>query len=214
MRLDPGRYAFYISGRPLSVLTEVMESAMDITVDAAVLDFEVYLLMTMKPRLSLADAQGLLDAKLATVGLFVDGAKRIHDRIARAIGDEASAFKNMKTLLDVDGENASSLTYHSVLWPGFEFNAQAGADGLLESAGYSHTERTSVDVEAPTELGAWSVDIHEFDERFGPVVDREKRPYFDDILPAYEEYEFSWKGDRYGARFLWGLFLSSSAYWE
>jgi hypothetical protein len=187
---------------------------MDVTVNAAVVDFEVYLLMTMKPRLSLADAQGLFDAKLAAIHLSVDEARHIHDRIVRALGDEASAFKIMKTLLDRGGQNASSLTYQSVLWPGFEFHAQAGADGLLESAGYSHTERTSVDAEAPTELGAWSVDIHEFDERFGPAVDREKRPYFDDILPAYEEYEFSWNGDRYGARFLWGLFLSSSAYWD
>ena len=187
---------------------------MDVTVDAAIVDFEVYLLMTMKPRLSLADARGLLEAKLATAGLSVDEARRVHDRIARAIGDEASAFTNMKALLDIDDENARSLTYDSVLWPGFEFTAQAGADGSLESAGYTHTVRTPVDVDAPAELGAWSVDVHEFDERFGPAVDREKRPYFEDILPAYEEYEFSWQGDRYGARFLWGLFLSSSAYWD
>jgi hypothetical protein len=63
-------------------------------------------------------------------------------------------------------------------------------------------------------LPAWSVDIAEFDELFGPAIGRVKRPLFDDVLPAYEEYEFSFEGDRYGAVFLWGLFILASAYWE
>ncbi|EUA15575.1 hypothetical protein I546_0611 [Mycobacterium kansasii 732] len=120
----------------------------------------------------------------------------------------------MKTLLGVLDEDATSLKYNSVLWPGFEFNAHADANGLLESAGYTHTEHTPLDVESPTQLAAWSCDILEFDERFGPSIRRENRPLFDDILPAYEGYEFLWKGDRYGAGFLWGLFLSSSMVWE
>jgi hypothetical protein len=187
---------------------------MDVTLFAAVVDFEVYLLMTMKPRLSLADARGLLDAKLTEIGLSLDGAVRIHDRIAESLSEEISRFRDMKTLLGVLDEDATSLKYSSVLWPGFEFNAHAGANGLLESAGYTHTERTPLDVESPAQLTPWSVDIPEFDDRFGPATRRGKRPLFDDILPAYEEYEFLWQGDRYGARFLWGLFLSSSAYWE
>lgn len=187
---------------------------MDVTLFAAVADFEVYLLMTMKPRLSLADTRGLLDAKLAKIGLSLDGAVRIHDRIADALRDETSRFRDMKRLLGVLDEDATSLRYNSVLWPGFEFNAHVGVNGLLESAGYTHTEHTPLDVESPAQLAPWSADILEFDERFGPNIRRAKRPLFDDILPAYEEYEFLWQGDRYGARFLWGLFLSSSAYWE
>jgi hypothetical protein len=187
---------------------------MDRALHTAVVDFEVYLLITMKPRLSLKDARGLLDAKLATLGLSVDGAVRIHDRIAEAVGHQELAFQNMKALLRVGGDSATTLSYHSVLWPGFEFTAHAGEDGLLESAGYAHTKRAHLDAESPSEVDAWSCDIREFDGRFGPAVQREKRPYFDEILPAYEEYEFSWNGDRYGARFLWGLFLSSSLYWE
>jgi hypothetical protein len=187
---------------------------MDVTLYAAVVDFEVYLLITMKPRLSLADTRGLLDAKLATIGLSLDDAVRIHDRVAEALSEETSRFQDMKTLLGVVDEQATSLKYSSVLWPGFEFNAHAGVNGLLESAGYTHKEHPALDVESPAELAAWSCDIAEFDERFGPTVRRGKRPFFDDILPAYEEYEFLWNGDRYGAGFLWGLFLSSAAYWE
>jgi hypothetical protein len=191
-----------------------VEKAMDVTLSSAVVDFEVYLLMTMKPRLSLADARGLLDGKLAKIRLSLDGAVRIHDRIAETLSEETSRFRDMKTLLGVLDEDATSLRYSSVLWPGFEFNAHAGVNGQLGSAGYTHTEHTPIDVESPTQLAAWSADIPEFDERFGPAIRRGKRPLFDDILPAYEEFEFLWKGDRYGAGFLWGLFLFSSAYWE
>ncbi|KZS67019.1 hypothetical protein [Mycobacterium ostraviense] len=72
---------------------------MDLTLYAAVVDFEVYLLMTMQPRLSLADTVGLLDAKLAKIGLSFDGAVRIHDRVAEALSEEISRFRDMKTLL-------------------------------------------------------------------------------------------------------------------
>jgi hypothetical protein len=178
-----------------------------------VADFEVYVLMTMKPRLSLADAQGLLDAKVAQAGLSLDGAVRIYDRISKAVSRDASQFRDIKSLLGVY-EEATSLKYSSVLWPGFEFVAQADMNGVLESAGYMHLERLAIGAQSPTDLAAWSVDIAEFNERFGPVIQREKRPLFDKVLPAYEEYEFAWDGDRYGARFLWGLLLSSSVYWD
>jgi hypothetical protein len=180
----------------------------------AVVDFEVYLLMTMKPRLSLADTQGLLDAKLSKAGVSLDGAVRIHQRIAAVLTEEISRFREMKVLLGIPDNDATSLTYNSVLWPGFDFSARADEHGLLESAGYTHTERTTLDVESPAQLTAWSVDIPEFGEYFGPAIRRDRRPLFDDILPAYEEYEFSWQGDRYEAAFLWGLFLTSCAYWE
>ena len=186
---------------------------MTATAFSGVVDFEVYLLMTMKPRLSLADARGLFATKVTQAGLSLDVAGRIHHRISTALSEETSRFRDMKAVLGVD-EEATSLRYSSVLWPGFEFCAHADINGGLASAGYTHSEQLAIEVESPTDLAAWSVDIPEFNERFGPVVQREKRPLFDDILPAYEEYEFSWNGDRYGARFLWGLFLSSSAYWE
>jgi hypothetical protein len=187
---------------------------MDSTLYAEVVDFEVYLLMTMKPLLSLKNSRGLLDARLAPIGLSLDGAVRIHDRVAEALNNDTSRFRDMKTLLGVLDEDATSLKYNSVLWPGFGFNAHADVNGLLESAGYTHIEHISLDVESPTQLAAWSCDIPEFDERFGPAISRAKRPLFDDILPAYESYEFLWQGDRYSAGFLWGLFVSSSMVWE
>jgi len=183
------------------------------TAFSGVVEFEVYLLMTMKPRLSLADARGLLDAKVAEAGLSLEEAGRVHSRISQVLSDEKSRFRDMKALLGLD-EDGTSLTYSSVLWPGFEFRADADVNGLLESAAYTHVQRLLRKAESPTELAAWSVDIPEFDARFGPVIRRGSTPFFDDVLPAYEEYEFSWNGDRYGARFLWGLFLSSSVYWE
>lgn len=187
---------------------------MNVTLHAAVVNFEVYLLMTMKPRLSLKDTRDLLDAKLAKAGLSLDEAVRIHDRVAEALSEATSRFRDMKTLLGVLDEDATSLKYNSVLWPGFKFNAYADANGLLESAGYTHTEHTSLDVESPAQLAAWSCDIPEFDECFGPAIRRTKRPLFDDILPAEEAYEFLWNEDRYGAEFLWGLFLQASMVWE
>ena len=181
---------------------------------AAIRDFEVYLLMTMKPRLALADTWGLLDAKLAKAAISISGAKRISDRISQALSHEASRFRDLTALLEVADAHVTSVSYHSVLWPGWNFSARASSNGGLESAGYTHLEHAALSVESPTHLAPWSVDIREFDELFGPSTVRDKRALFDTILPAYEEYEFSWNGDRYGARFLWGLFLSSSAYWE
>jgi hypothetical protein len=186
---------------------------MTATAFSGVVDFEVYLLMTMKPRLSLADAQGLFDTKVAQAGLSLDVARRIYHRISEALSEETSRFQDIKAVLGVD-EDATSLKYSSVLWPGFEFVAKADVNGVLESAGYLHLERLAIGAQSPTDLAAWSVDIAEFNERYGPVIQREKRPLFDKVLPAYEEYEFAWDGDRYGARFLWGLFLSSSVYWD
>jgi hypothetical protein len=199
-------------GDLISSCREVKEQ-MAVTAFSGVVDFEVYLLMTMKPRLSLADAQGLFDTKVAQAGLSLNVARRIYDRISEALSEEMSRFRDIKAVLGVD-DDANSLKYSSVLWPGFEFIVQADMNGLLESAGYMHLERCALGAQSPTDLAAWSVDVAEFTERFGPVIQREKRPSFDKVLPAFEEYEFSWNGDRYGAGFLWGLFLSSSAYWD
>jgi hypothetical protein len=187
---------------------------MNVSSVAAIIDFEVYLLMTMKLRMSMANKGAQLEAKLAEHGLSSYDAELIHERVATALGDEATRFGDMKKLLHITDHDSSVLKYRSVLWPGFDFNAIAGEGGRLEVARYCHTERDLLNVESPSELPTWSVDITEFAEHFGPLAIRGKWPLFDEFLPAYEEYEFSWNGERYGARFIWGLFLSSSVYWD
>ncbi|VBA59736.1 hypothetical protein [Mycobacterium attenuatum] len=180
----------------------------------AIIDFEVYLLMTMKLRMSMANKEAQLEAKLAERGFSIDDGERIHQRVTEVLADEASRFENITKLLGIADQESRSLTYSSILWPGFDFNAIASEDRRLESARYWHTRRDSPSGAFPTELHTWSVDVTEFAEQFGPVTIRGKWPLFDKILPAYEEYEFSWNGERYGARFIWGLFLSSSIYWD
>lgn len=177
-------------------------------------DFEVYILMTMKLRMSMADKMAQLEAKLAEHGLSLYDAELIYERIAENLSDEASRFENMKKLLGLTGTAPGSLKYSSVFWPGFEFNATADEVGLLKSAGYRHTRHNPLCVDSPADVPTWSVDISEFAERFGPVSLSGKWPLFDEFLPAYEEYQFSWNGENYGARFIWGLFLSSSVRWD
>jgi hypothetical protein len=180
----------------------------------AVIDFEVYLLMTMKLRMSMAGKESLLEAKLAEHGLKMDQAQNIYQRVTESLGDEASRFDNIKKLLGIASPDTASVQYCSVLWPSFDFNAGASEDGLLESAGYSHARRDSLSVGSPTELPIWSVDSAEFAEHFGLLTLRGEWSLFDEFLPGYMEYEFLWNGECYGARFIWGLFLSSSIYWD
>ncbi|SOX52905.1 hypothetical protein MAAFP003_1573 [Mycobacterium ahvazicum] len=47
----------------------------------AIVDLEVFLLMTIKPRRSLADTRGLLDDRVSRVGLSLEDAVRIHKRV-------------------------------------------------------------------------------------------------------------------------------------
>lgn len=187
---------------------------MNVSSYPVIIDFDVYLLMTMRLRMSMANKEAQLEAKLAEHGLSLEDAELIHERIARALGDEASRYENMKKLLGVADQDSAELKYNSILWPGFDFNAIAGDEGVLESAGYWHTRRDSPCVDSPTELLTWSVDIAEFAEQFGLMTLRGKWPLFDEFLPAYEEYDFFWNGEHYGARFIWGLFLSSSICWD
>ncbi|RAU89692.1 hypothetical protein DQP58_26040 [Mycobacterium colombiense] len=170
--------------------------------------------MTMKIRMAMAGMQSQLETKLAEHGLTLDQASQIHKRVGEALSDDASRFQSMQQVLGIAGSEATSLGYTSVLWPGFDFKATASESGLLKTAGYRHTRRSSSTVDSPTELPIWSVDVNEFQTHFGSLTLRGKWPLFDEFLPAYEEYEFGWKGERYGARFIWGLFLSSSIYWD
>jgi hypothetical protein len=65
----------------------------------ALIEFEVYLLMTMKLRIRMSHKEFQLDTKLAEHGLSVGEAEHIHERVAETLGDEASYFQNMKKLL-------------------------------------------------------------------------------------------------------------------
>lgn len=180
----------------------------------ATVDFEVYLLMTMKLRIKMSHKELQLEAKLAEHGLSVSDAERIHERVAKALGDEASYFGNMKKLLGVAEQDGTSVKYDSVLWPGFSFNATASEDGMLESARYRHTRRDSPSVDSPTQLPIWSMDVSEFAEQYGPLTSGRKWAVSDKLLPGYEEYEFSWAGESYGAGFSWGLLMFSAMSWD
>lgn len=57
--------------------------------------------------------------------------------------------------------SAISLRYSSVLWPGYEFKANA-KDGHLESARYWHYKRELPHVDSPIGLPIWSMDLDEF----------------------------------------------------
>ncbi len=179
----------------------------------AVIDFEVYLLMTMKLRLLMSHKQAQLEAKLAQHGLSVGDAERIHAQVAQTLDNEASRFENMKKLLRVSDQDPTSLKYSSAFWPEFDFNAITGDDGLVESARYLRARGHSPSVGSPTELPLWSTDVAGFMERFGPMRGSRQWPLFDKLLPAYEEYEFLWNGESYGAGFSWGLFIFSAKSW-
>jgi hypothetical protein len=178
-----------------------------------IVDFEVHLLMTMKLRIKMSHKEAQLEGKLAEHGLSVETAEGIHKQIAQSVGDEASYFENMKKLLGF-AEDATSLKYESVLWPGFTFKASTDEHGRLESARYTHKRRSSPGVDSPTGLAIWSMDVTEFREHFGPTNAGRKWSLFDKLLPAYEEYEFQWRGESYGAGFSWGLFMFSAMSWD
>jgi hypothetical protein len=112
-------------------------------------DFEVHLLMTMKLRIKMSHKEAELEAKLAEHELSVASAERIHERVVDGLGDEAVYFANMKKLIKFAEQDATSLKYESVLWPGFTFKASADAHGRLESARYWHTRRDSPSVDSP-----------------------------------------------------------------
>jgi len=181
---------------------------------AGVTDFEVYVLMTMRRRFLMAGSEGLIESKLAEVGLSLADGQRAYEQIAATLADEACRFREMKRLLGVIDSESTHLNYGSALWPGFDFVASADGRGLLESAQYEHVGRELPGAKSPRELPPWSVDIAGFGKLFGPLEIRGKWPLFDEILPAYEEHEFRWDGDRYGVRFVWGMLLSSSMYWD
>lgn len=124
----------------------------------AVIDFEVYLLMTMKLRISMSHKESQLEARLAERWLSLGDAERIHEQVAEALGAEASRFENLKNLLGIPDNDARSLKYRSVLWPEFDFTAIAGEVGRLESARYRRAEAIKLASVPPLSCpsGAWT----------------------------------------------------------
>ncbi len=178
-----------------------------------IVNFEIYVLMTMKLRLKMSRKEAALAAKLSQHGFSIDEAERIHRQVSGALEEQSTRFASMKELLSAADQRASVSTYSSVLWPGFDFTAIADDRRLLESAAYSHNSRDSTIVRSPTELALWSVDLAEFTEPFGPMRKSRQWPVSDQLLPAYEEYEFPWDEESYGAGFSWGLLMFSSKSW-
>lgn len=187
---------------------------MNMSPTSKVVNFEVYLLMTMKIRMGSEKEAKLLQAKLGEYGLSLPDAERIYETVAKALDGEASRFENMKKLLGITDTACATVGYTSILWPDFDFKATADKDGRLESARYWHARGHFPNVDSPAELPTWSTDVTEFAANFGPMTNGDRRPLFDKVLPAHEGYEFLWNGERYGAEFSWGLFLYSAEFWE
>lgn len=181
--------------------------------NAAVLDFEVYVLMTMKLRLKMSQKLAYLDEKLSRHELTVADGDRVRTQLASTLGDERSFFVNLRTLVDETEHDATSLRFCSLLWPEFDFRATAGADGTLTSARYWHARGVAPTDAAPSEVALWSTDIEGFAHRFGALGDAEPRPLLDPYFPAYQERLFDWDGRPWGVGFSWGLFMFAAQDW-
>jgi hypothetical protein len=191
----------------------MMGQAMDAASVTDVLEFEVFVLLTMKLRLKMSQKLDHLEAKLTDHGLTVADGERIHDRVAQALGDEISFFDNLTHLLGAD-RGSTSLKFTSVLWPEFDFTAVAGEGRQTASALYRHVRADGQRVDSPTELPLWGLDLDEFAAQFGPLKLGSQWPLFDEHIPAYAEHEFEWNGWPYGAGFSWGLFMFAAQSWE
>lgn len=162
----------------------------------------------------MADNDASLEAKLTEHGSSLPDAERIYQRTTEAFNDRATAFSALKGLLDIADPECVAFQHRSVLWPGFDFDVVGNRDGVLRSARFKQAEPSAHTAESPAGAKIWSMDVSHFEQTFRPLTLRHQTSHFDKFLPAYEEYEFRWEGERYGARFVWGLFLSSSIFWE
>ncbi|WP_441957811.1 hypothetical protein [Mycolicibacterium houstonense] len=184
---------------------------MDNAATAGVLDFEVYLLMTMKYGMINRDA--VREAKLTEHGLSLSDAESIHQRVAELLCNESTQFENLRALVEPATSDSGSLTFRGILWPEFDFTATANDDGSLRSAGYRRGRGKPQVADDPTRQPAWSMDATDFAHYFGPLTVKSTAALFDTYLPAQELHEFEWNGREYGAGFGWGLFLSASLIW-
>ena len=175
------------------------------------LDFEVYLLVTMKYGMINQDSER--EAKLAEPGLSFGDAERIHQRVADELRYASTQFAKLQALLGLRADNGNTLSFQGILWPEFDFTATADSDGSIAAAEYRRARGEPVCAAAPTIQPPWSMDTVDFAHCFGPAKVISTSVLFDKYLPAQELHEFDWEGRRYGAGFGWGLFLSASRMW-
>ncbi|WP_131812727.1 hypothetical protein [Mycolicibacterium peregrinum] len=175
-------------------------------------DFEIYQLLTMK--WGMLPRRAMIDWTLTEYGISTEDAQRIHQRVVGLLDDESSRFENLKQVVGVAKQDSTSLSFCSVLWPGFEFTAHTGPAGTIEAAQYCRAGGYPLPADSPGEQPTWSMDTAEFIEHFGPATLTHRSSLTDNVLPAHEVYDFEWNGRRYGAGFSWGLFLLASQYWE
>src|ERR1700722_12456109 len=147
-----------MNGRPMSSVSKI-----------SILEFEVYVLMTMKIRMTMSQQLPELEAKLAEHTVTLEDAERLQERIAQVINDETARFDDVKELLGIADQGSTSLKYSSVLWPEFDFTATAGDHGRLESARYWHARLKRPGAATPIGLPMWSMDVTEFTQNFGPM---------------------------------------------
>ncbi|WP_396935531.1 hypothetical protein [Mycolicibacterium sp.] len=177
----------------------------------SVLDFEVYLLVTMK--YGMLNREAVLEAKLAEHGLSFADAERTHGRITELLSNEATQFESLRALLGAGRQETQSLGFSGILWPDFDFTAHTSTSGAIQPAGYRRARGQAVVAESPTEQPPWSMDVAEFIHHFGPTTVQYQSGLFDKTLPAHVGHEFDWSGRAYGAGFSWGLFLFASLMW-
>lgn len=175
----------------------------------AVLDFEIYLLMTM--RFGLLDKRNEIEKKLSEHELSLDEGEFIHGKMKNFFNDEQYFLSNLYKCLDM--QHHSPLGFNSALWPGYDFTATTGESGRVDSAQYKRTREVSHEMQSPAELPPWCMDVSDFAAHFGGVILRQQYSLSDKFLPAHDYYEFEWNGDRYGAGFSWGIFLSAARLW-
>ncbi|CQD16763.1 hypothetical protein A5731_16045 [Mycolicibacterium conceptionense] len=180
-------------------------------VTTSVLDFEVYLLVTMK--YGMLNRKAVLEAKLAEHGLSFGDAERTHRRIAELLANEPTQFESLRALIGAETQSNEVLRFSGILWPDFDFTAEPSSTGAIQSAGYQRARGRVVVADSPTEQPPWSMDAADFGRHFGPVTVGHQSSLFDDTLPAHEGHQFDWRGKQYGAGFSWGLFLFASLMW-
>lgn len=174
-----------------------------------VLDFEIYLLMTM--RFGLLDKRDEIEKKLSEHELSLEEGESIHGRMKNLFDDEQYFLSNLYKFLDI--RHHSPLSFNSMLWPGYDFAATMGESGRVDSARYRRIREVSREMQSPAELPPWCMDVSDFAAHFDGAILRQQYSLSDKFLPAHDYYEFEWNGDRYGAGFSWGIFLSAARLW-
>ena len=179
--------------------------------NASVLEFEFYLLATMKFGMLIREAER--GAKLADYGLSIGDSERIHHRVADLLADPSTQFENLRSLIGPETSESGSLTFSSILWPEFDFTALSGNGRAINAAVYRRARGQALGATSPTEQSPWSMDVTDFTHHFGPTTIGYHSDLFDETLPAHEGHDFNWNGRTYRAGFSWGLFLFASLMW-